>query len=536
MTLVVGIDGGGTKTRIVLLDTEGQVHGVGESGPGNLHDMGPERTRDHVLEAWTRAWEQAGRAPRPCDAGFFGMASVVTQDDRDTIHRIGCELELAPPQHLGVDVDLRIALAGGLAGKNGIVVIAGTGSSCFGRSADGVTHMASGWGSTLDDRGSAHDLGMNALVACVFAADGRAPHTSLMTAIRKHMQLGDDWRQLMTRIDVEGMTRSEVAGLAHLVTDEARAGDRTAREIIESATFELSRAVEAVADALEDFAPTVVAVGGLAQSGPEWRLPFERAVQTRLPESRMVEPLLPPALGACLVAFESLGMELEPKVLKGLIESHQPELSAWRQAHHELALARDADGGSQDDLYIGFEELAERCRIAQRIRIDGTPSAFFADYATGLSSALKRVGRETQVIDATTTRRYTGPPASKLSEHFEMVVESTPETTADIEIIHGPGSFLTSGGDLHIWVEIPEREIEARRGTAVLCELNAMDIPADQVEVHRQAHLDRIDLVCDAQRPGLPLAVEREQLAPSGDAVRSVGGWLVELEGWMGGG
>mgnify|MGYP003631476287 FL=1 len=72
MTLVAGIDGGGTKTRIVLLDITGRVLGAGESGPGNLHDMGPERTRDHVAQAWSRAWENVGEAPRPCGARSTG--------------------------------------------------------------------------------------------------------------------------------------------------------------------------------------------------------------------------------------------------------------------------------------------------------------------------------------------------------------------------------------------------------------------------------------------------------------------------------
>tara|TARA_R110002126_G_scaffold1402_12_gene8018 strand:+ start:9778 stop:11310 length:1533 start_codon:yes stop_codon:yes gene_type:complete len=506
MTLVAGIDGGGTKTRIVLLDITGRVLGAGESGPGNLHDMGPERTRDHVAQAWSRAWENVGEAPRPCDAAFFGMASVVTQADRGTIHRIATELKMAPAAHIGVDVDLRIALAGGLAGQNGIVVIAGTGSSCFGRNTNGETHMASGWGSTLDDRGSSHDLGLSALVACAFAADGRAPETSLLTSIRDHLQLGDDWRELMTRVDVDGMTRAEIAGLAKLVTAEARAGDRTARDIIESATFELSRAVEAVARAIDESSPHVVAVGGLAQSGPEWRLPFERAVQSRLPEARIVEPLLPPDLGACLVAFESLGIELDAEVRSRLVAAHQPKLSAWRKADRELPTVASAVRAVAGEVLVGFAALAERCRDARRIRIDGVPSVFFADFATGLASALQRIGRPCQVVDATAWRRPT-TTGTDLADHFDPAIANDLLTLDEIEIVHGPGSFLHPGGDLLLWAEIPEAEVIARRETAVLCELNAMDIAPELVAAHRKDWEHRIDLVCDAQRPGVPLSV-----------------------------
>jgi len=63
------------------------------------------------------------------------MAGVVSDDDRTTIRQIAEQLRLAPPERIGVDHDIRIALAGGLAGQPGIALIVGTGSSCYGRTA-----------------------------------------------------------------------------------------------------------------------------------------------------------------------------------------------------------------------------------------------------------------------------------------------------------------------------------------------------------------------------------------------------------------
>ena len=147
MTIALGIDGGGTHTRAALLDSNGRLLGVGQSAAGNLHDVGEERLHAHVAEATRAAWSEAGEAPQEAAAAFFGMASVVTEVDRERVRRIGLELELAPDGRIEVDHDLRIALAAGLAGAPGIVVIAGTGSSCYGRSPAGETWMASGWGS-----------------------------------------------------------------------------------------------------------------------------------------------------------------------------------------------------------------------------------------------------------------------------------------------------------------------------------------------------------------------------------------------------
>ncbi|MCP3914974.1 MAG: ATPase [bacterium] len=303
MKTVLGIDGGGTSTRVAIVTSDGAVLGIGTAGSGNLHDVGPEGLRENVGAAHAAAWSAVGREPERADAAFFGMASVVTPSDRATVKSIGQSLELAPAEAMEVDHDLRIALAGGLGGGAGIVFIAGTGSSCFGRNAAGETWMAGGWGSFLSDEGSAFDLGRRGLIACVRAHDGRGSRTVLSDVYRTKLGIAE-WRELLYRIDADGLRRAEVAALAPLVTEAAAHGDAVAVDIVQAATDALSEAVETVARKIGERAPKIVPSGGLAHSGPAYRAPLERAVLRRIPYAQIVDPTLPPVLGAACLALE----------------------------------------------------------------------------------------------------------------------------------------------------------------------------------------------------------------------------------------
>ena len=151
--VAVGIDGGGTSTRVLLVGGDGRRLGQGQSGSGNLHDVGEARLASHLEEAWREAWAAAGAEPRRADSVFCAMASVGTPGNREAVRDVVTRVGIGAPGAVAVDIDLVGALAGGLGGGDGIVLIAGTGSSCYGRDGSGRTFQCGGWGSLLDDVG-----------------------------------------------------------------------------------------------------------------------------------------------------------------------------------------------------------------------------------------------------------------------------------------------------------------------------------------------------------------------------------------------
>jgi N-acetylglucosamine kinase-like BadF-type ATPase len=322
---VLGIDGGGTKTQALIADEEGHVSGWGRGGPSNYDDVGAEKAQAGIAEAVRMARQQAALPEAPFDSVFLGMAGVVSDKDRAVIHAIARQLNLAADQNIDIDHDCRIALAGGLSGRPGIVLIAGTGSSCYGQNGAGESWLAGGWGHLISDEGSSYWLGIQAMRCAVASYDGRL-HSILKDLVQDQFQLRE-LRDLMRRIYVIGMSRSEVASLAPLVITAARQGDTVALDLLRQGACDLAQMVGTVVDKLHFTGQNceLALVGGLFNAGDIVLSPLHVAIQNRLPDCRIVFPELPPASGAALLALKNLGISLSSIQAANL---RPPELSS----------------------------------------------------------------------------------------------------------------------------------------------------------------------------------------------------------------
>ena len=236
---VLGIDGGATKTLAAIADEAGRVCGIGAGGPSNVDDIGTDWARANIAQAVAAARVDAGLGAAPFDAAFLGLAGIVAPADRAVVHGIAAGLRLALPERVGVDHDCRIALAGGLSGRPGIVVIAGTGSSCYGRTGAGADWRAGGWGSLIGDEGSGYWLGWQALRSAVRAYDGRGPATRLEADVRRVLGL-PDMNAIMHRLYVDELSRAEIAALAPLLLAAARADDPPALALLRGGCADLA--------------------------------------------------------------------------------------------------------------------------------------------------------------------------------------------------------------------------------------------------------------------------------------------------------
>jgi N-acetylglucosamine kinase-like BadF-type ATPase len=320
--VVIGIDGGGTRLRAAIVSCSGELLGLGEGGSGNYHDVGANQVRTNISEAVSQAWTAFDNSPREVAAIFLGLGSIVTREDQEAIREIVTELALVPADLIGVDHDLRVALMGGLAGETGIVLIAGTGSSCYGRDKHGNSWQSGGWGPTLDDPGSSFWLGRMAMVAAIRDYDGRGEATMLRDGVIDALELSDI-RQILRRVELLGMTRSEVAALARLVTESAAEGDSVACQIIQQGTDELAKMVAAVADKLTSNNETtqpipVVVTGGLTSARQVFMNPLTQSLRCIAPTAILKEAFLPPVLGAALLAMELTGERLSSSIVNTL--------------------------------------------------------------------------------------------------------------------------------------------------------------------------------------------------------------------------
>lgn len=319
---VLGIDGGGTKTLAVIVDETGTIISSGLGGPSTYDDVGIDGAQRNIGDAVTAARQQANIENHLFDSVFLGLGGVVSDHDREVIRQIANNLQLAPAEYTGIDHDCRIALAGGLAGRPGIVQIAGTGTSTFGINAEGVNWRAGGWGQLIADEGSGYWLGIEAMKAAVMAYDGRGQATPLLGHVMQALNI-KDINDIMHRIYVPPMPRNEIAELAPLVINAAKEGDWVSQAIIRRGMEQIAECITAVAEKLDMMQGRVelALTGGLFQAGDVVVQPLREAVLQQLPDCEIMYGELPPVLGACLLALEQRGIPVEATVIQNLHHS-----------------------------------------------------------------------------------------------------------------------------------------------------------------------------------------------------------------------
>lgn len=318
MALFLGVDGGGTKTEAAICDETGRILGLGLGGPSGIDSVGAEGAISGIAAAVQAARAQAALPTAPFDGAFFGMAGVVSEADRDIVAAVARTLQLSDT--VGVDHDIRISLAGGLSGRPGIALIAGTGSSCFGLNEVGERWQAGGWGHLISDEGSSYWFGCNAIRLAIGAYDGRW-QSSLLEPVKQRLGL-EQMTDIHYRLYTQGISKAEIAAFAPLAIDAATAGDGMAQQVLKQGMADLAQMVAAVAHHFGwvEERCEVTLTGGLWRAGEAVIAPFRLALAAFLPQAAITIPELPPVLGACVLALQQAGAAVDAATLQRLHE------------------------------------------------------------------------------------------------------------------------------------------------------------------------------------------------------------------------
>ncbi len=295
MKFIAGIDGGGTKTRVVVASPEGETLASQVFGPFNLNSIGAGRFAALLDEICT--WlNQHGT----CVALCIGSAGISNRDMESLLSAAMQRGGIANWKMVGDQV---IALTGALDGQPGIALIAGTGSICFGKNAAGQFARSGGWGHLIGDEGSGYALGRDALAAVARAWDGWGEKTLLTQLLASELGL-DDQQKIISY--TYGGDKSRIAALSGLVEQAARQGDSVAMEILCANAVQMTRLVGAVARKLELSAPQVAMLGGLLENDTMLKAQFQAEMAKQYPEMRCVMPHRDAAAGAVMLAKEML--------------------------------------------------------------------------------------------------------------------------------------------------------------------------------------------------------------------------------------
>lgn len=295
---VVGVDGGGTRTRAVILDAGGVEVGRAEGRAAVASAQDPGAPARAVAETVREAAEAAGVEP-PVRALWAALSGAGREEPRSAVEVELGRLDLAGAVRVGADVHAAFHDAFG-AGP-GILLIAGTGSIAWGRAEDGREGRVGGWGHHIGDEGSGYAIGLEALRRVARHVDGRAPETVLLDAVLEHLE-ADRVEEVVPW--AHDASKGEIAALARAVVRASREGDAVAGEIVAEAVEELEGHVLTILQRLGPWEepPGLALAGGLLRPGGSLR-----EIVTRVLAKHQITPLdraLDPAMGAARLALD----------------------------------------------------------------------------------------------------------------------------------------------------------------------------------------------------------------------------------------
>jgi glucosamine kinase len=285
--VVLGLDSGGTKTRILWADPQGRLLAVAEGASLDPVTMPDWETRLAAM--------LAGR-PRPSVSVLglprHGEVSGISASQIAVAERL-----LGPSAHVRNDVE--VAFIGALGGQDGLLILSGTGSMAWARGPGGELRVG-GWGDIFGDEGSAWWIGREALSLAARMLDGRVKATAFAAGLLS--RIGTTEAELNAWVYGPGGTRSGMAAISRHVADLAAEGDAAAASVLKAAAAELALHCHAGANRAG-----LGAGYRWSYAGGVFRSAVLRAELARLVGTEPTPPVLPPEGGAVLEAARLAG-------------------------------------------------------------------------------------------------------------------------------------------------------------------------------------------------------------------------------------
>ncbi len=294
----LGVDGGGTKTCFTLISEKGEIISKIIKGPSHPAQIGFENLEILLREGLDETIENNKISKSDIERVTLGLAGYgIVKEIADGIAKIvekvfsGIKYELVS--------DVRVAIAGALAGEDGINIVAGTGSIALALKNNEIIRCG-GWGYTVGDEASAYWIGKQTIALFSKESDGRVEMGPLYELMREKLELNRD-AEIISYINnkIKG-DRTEIAKLSKICYEAAKLGDEEAMAIFNEAAVEITEMIKAL---LRNYGKEKVKVsytGGVFKSGNLILEPLKNMLEGLNVE--LIEPILSPDLGACLLA------------------------------------------------------------------------------------------------------------------------------------------------------------------------------------------------------------------------------------------
>lgn len=320
--LFIGMDGGGTKTRALLFNSDGSRHAIGESAGCNPMHADADfvtQTMNDAVDAACVVWKD--RYGEEFDrsnvrAYFLGSAGFSSEEAR---LRLLERFRIRGLENIPHDVrsDMYTTLVGGLEGRPGMSFILGTGSACLAENEKGELNQTGGWECLVADEGSGYSIGLRGIKAAIRMADGRLPETPLKATIFKALGIKAA-PEIVDRLHQPPIAKAEVASLAVYVFQAAENGDPQALAILKHEAEEVAMMAEASHRRLPTGEKPLIAIAAGTMNSLCYRNLVFDAIRSKLPGAQVFLASLPSVVGAALLAVKLAGHPITPELTENL--------------------------------------------------------------------------------------------------------------------------------------------------------------------------------------------------------------------------
>lgn len=293
----IGIDGGGTHARAVVLDHAGRELARLAGPPGLLDPLDPASGVENLARLARDALHEAAVAA-PAAGLCCGLAGAVRAAERDAVQSALAACGIA--HAIVITGDAEAAMADAFGEGSGILLIAGTGSIARARADDGRLVRVGGWGTLLGDEGSGYAIGLAALRAVLRAEDGRDPPTTLTAAVLRTTACASPFDLIRY---AAAASKRDIAALAPLALHATDAHDPATARIREDAVSHLTELAVCAARQAALSRASLALGGGLLQPGGPLRDPVAAGIRQRLPDTALIPHSIDAARGAARLAM-----------------------------------------------------------------------------------------------------------------------------------------------------------------------------------------------------------------------------------------
>jgi N-acetylglucosamine kinase-like BadF-type ATPase len=301
----LGIDAGGTKTQAVVTNQDSSINTEYITGSGNYKVVGLQQAIQNIKEATQNAIQNLQNKLKTTieiESACIGMASLDTPHDREILtEAIQKAFRTLPIEKCKLVNDTKIALRSGTKNPNAIVLIAGTGSHCYGTNQKGVEVNIGGLDYMISDEGSGYMLGSRAIHAAVQSMDGRIEKSLLENLVTKNLNI-QSMRDAKDVVVLPEFSKTKIASFAAVVFKAAARSDTAALKIIDQTVEEDIQLISAAIKRLEYTEKfDLVFVGGLFKENIFKTKIIEQIKQKKI-LANVIFPELEPVWGAIQIA------------------------------------------------------------------------------------------------------------------------------------------------------------------------------------------------------------------------------------------